>query len=153
VDPAVHNQYHGSIRFCDRDPPSNITHRDYNTHDELHALLRNDTAPESPLRIEITVQCGDDSDGNENWLEQYCWLFYKWVAAMSVMGLEGQVLDIVLRPMPVSEVAAHTLAWNDPFTDDSLTDAYWLNQSWRCSVGAQVGLAEWTESWGEGIRY
>jgi hypothetical protein len=93
-------------------------HCEYNTHDELHALLRHDTAPESPLRIEIVVKCEDDLHENERCLEQYCWVFCKWIAAMVVMGLEGQVLDNVLYPMPVSEVAAHTLALNDPFTDD-----------------------------------
>jgi hypothetical protein len=38
--------------------------RDYDTHDELHAILRHGTAPDSPLRIEIAVECGEDMPKN-----------------------------------------------------------------------------------------
>jgi hypothetical protein len=80
---------------------AHIFYRDYDTHDELHALLNHGTPLKSRLRIEIAVKCGEDLFGLEGQLEQYCREFYKWVASMRPPGLEWQVMDIVLRPVPV----------------------------------------------------
>jgi hypothetical protein len=41
-----------------------------------------------------------------------------------------------------------------PFTDYVLMEALWQTAAWKCSVGEQVGLVEWKESWEEGgVKY
>jgi hypothetical protein len=135
---------------------THIFYRDYDTHDELYALLNHGTPLKPPLRIEIAVKCGEDLFGLEGQLEQYCREFYKWVASMRPPGLEWQVMDIVLRPMPICQYADNLLKMQRgyPFTDDVLTEALWQTAAWKCSVGEQVGLAEWKESWEEGgVKY
>ena len=124
---------------------------DFPTQKELHAILHYDTAPNTPLRVEIAVGCGDDLYGAAWWgLHQQRRLFKEWISDTSVARLP-HAMDIVLRPM--HSYAIHVTTSADPFTGGVLVNDSWKKGSWRCSADVQIRLEEWEENWAAGVKY
>ena len=150
----------GPLCDVDHDEPvplpsaSDLVHRDFDTHDQLHKILRRgSTTGGVARRVEISVECGDDMGHWHGSLAIWCWNFYSWVESTgkTMCEAEKEELRITFRVMPIGDkVRACLDSEENPFVDDEFTESFWEGRAWRCAVGEEVEEKEVAKWWREG---
>jgi hypothetical protein len=132
--------------------PNNLIRRDFDTHEQLHDILRrSDTTSEHSRHVEISVDCGADMVPHAVDMAFRVWELYDdiWVDGRVRAERESEEMLVTFRVNAIGEQARSILdSEQSPFVDEDYGEEFWKGRTWGCLVRGKVTDEEkkwWTE--------
>ena len=139
------------LRLPPMSPDLHIMGCDFNTHEELHALLRYNGESGTRRLVEVAVDCTLDT--LPQFLRLDCSQFYSWLAAMN-RGRTGDVdMHISLRPMPQTDDIKVMLELDYAFWNEYNPPSAFRGRRWSYELGDWVEGEERADVWEEGEKF
>jgi hypothetical protein len=127
---------------------TNMVRRDFDTHEELHDILRRSEANNGPRAIEVAVAWNITGPRHGS-LAYHVFNFYDWIGVMG--GKQGERdLDITFRFFTTEYDGLS--ARENPLLDDDYPESGWQGKKWGCKVREGVGEKERMTWWEEGEK-
>jgi hypothetical protein len=128
--------------------PEGLMQRDFDTHEELHDIIRRSETNTRPRAVEIAV-VRDIKDPRYGSLDFRVFDLYDWVGVHG--GRQGErELEITFRLF--TEACEGLSMHQNPFLDEEHPEQCWQGKKWGCKVREGVGEKEKMTWWEEGEK-